>query len=264
MYRRFGSAMLAVALIAVPLWAQETKPDLDSIELDLRTMLRQWGSPAGSHVSIRHLEDSIQVEGKLSSRRVIADISKYADSVTRVVAHVRLDAERSAGDASPAFQAWVDHTFLSEKLRSTFALNTRQRSATLEERVEGLSELASRYPLHVESKLTEDNRRKFHELAIAQYHDVTEAYEALEQQLAPLAGTVNRPTFTNTLPEEWRSRAARSTGPSKALDESLNALLSANIGQRNPKEVSDLAKRLVRPALGELGSRLTGVSAPMP
>ncbi len=244
---------------------QETKPDLEGVELELRTVLRQLGSPAGSRVSIRHLNDSIEVEGRLATRRQIADISKYADSVGCVVAHVRLDAERSTpggGESrvSAAFQAWVDHTFLSDKLRSTFAPNTRERTAMLQERVDALGELATRYPVRAEGKLTEDNRRKLRELATAQYHDVAEAFEALEQQLAALTGTVTRPTFTNALPDDWRSCAARATAPTKDLGESLNGLLSANINSRTPKEFSDFAKKVVRPALGELGSKLAGAA----
>ncbi len=245
---------------------QETKPDLEGVELELRTVLRQLGSPAGSRVSIRHLNDSIEVEGKLATRRQIADISKYAETLgSVVVTHVRLDAERStsaSGDTrvSAAFQAWVDHTFLSDKLRSTFAPNTRERSTVLQERVDALGELATRYPVRAEGKLTEDNRRKLHELATAQYHDVAEAFEALEQQLAALTGTVTRPTFTTTLPDDWRSCAARATAPTKDLGESLNGLLSANINSRTPKEFSDFAKKVVRPALGELGSKLAGAA----
>lgn len=247
----------AAATIAAP-----PRIDLEAVELDARIAVQRLGWTGADPLAIRRIGRTIRIEGQVSSAGLAARLKSAAPpggawEIRTTVA--RTAPPVTSAEASPALAAWLTNTFASPARESDFRIASVDLSDRLLRATKDLRSLAERYPLSSETHLSPEAESKLGELASVEYFDAVAAYESLEHHVAPLVGTIDRPTIPREQPGDWRLRAAKAHGIAEQLGETIRNLVGpADFAGEADFETG--ARSRLRPALHALAQTLLGTS----
>jgi hypothetical protein len=226
--------------------------DLDSLELDLRVGLRNARARLGPHLVLWRLPNRIHLRGDVPNQAALRHVEALARRHPAVEARVVLremepTSDEAAMAGSTVLREWLDQALTDAALRDEFisrATRLRERSRAS---ATDFASLAQRYSPEVASQLSERAQEKLDALARAQLADVATAYEAFERHIAPLVGTVSRPTMPIDLPADWQDRAARVARATEDLSQHVGRVLTTEF--ETPALLVNTARDELQPAL---------------
>lgn len=248
----------AAASDSRPAVSESTAVDLDSVELNLRAEVRDLGLPLGRTLLVSRGAKTVRIEGTVAEPRVRSQLLGYAHKHRGIVASVGLQ-ETTEGEPLPSsasLDAWLVHAVGDTVLRDGFVRQTLKLETRFRAAVEAFVELAARYPAKTVARLSTANQTMLQSLVDGHYHELTDAFETLERHLAPLVGTVTRPTLPRSVPRSWHNIADVLPPDLSRLTDAVNGLLSET-RTLSPPAFEDAARTAVRPALATLAATIT-------
>jgi hypothetical protein len=226
-----------------------SQQSIEETELDLRLALYNLGAPAGGNLLLRRTRGGIRLEGTVSTQELASQIGAYGRDHANVDVHVRLNARSLSAKASvpAALRGWIDHTFTDDASQTSFVPVTWALENDVRLKASSLESLAQRYPTDVAANLAAPVQRKLDHLAELQYLNLIDAYEALETHLAPLVGTISRPTMPDKLPKGWRRCASSTVTQAGSLAPGLKSSFASDA--HNYESLVGSARDVLRPIL---------------
>jgi hypothetical protein len=233
--------------------------DLDALELDARLAAQRLAPAAVSHLQLRRIGHRIRIEGRASDPTLANRLNAAAP--TPGAFDVRIKPAPSTGalvpEPSATFSEWLSTTFSTPQNRAAFRESTIQLSTRLADSGAALVALAERYPSTGERSMSADARRKLDELVSLQYRELASSFESIEQYIAPLTGTIERPLIPKKPTADWRQQALAAQRQTDRLLGSLRALIGKSTSP-NEDDFDVVARSILRPALQELAETLAG------
>lgn len=236
--------------------------NLDVVELDLRRALHGLRAPVGRGLSVRSTQNLVRVEGAVATPELLEQIAAYAKQESGLDVHLRVrpaSMPSSAGASMPGLQAWLDEAFSEPAAALTFARRVWELNEGMRDAVASLTELGERYPATSASTMPTDSQRKIQQLAEGQYRQIVELYEMTERQLAPLTGTVRRPTLPQQLPDDWRVRATPITEALERFSAGIRTIFGEPVAD-TAVDFTEASRQTLRPSLQALAEAAAGTS----
>jgi hypothetical protein len=188
--------------------SQESAPDmetLDRAELDARLILRTNDFDLGRAAQVYRSATDIRVDGRLPTK-----MATRLAALPRV--RVSPGSQRQAPLAPPAVPSaalarWLDRAFGQAPVRHVFLPRLQTVTWRVEQRLDALGSLATRYSEETAQRLSPTSRASL-ELLVTRHHaELTKDLILLKGQLTALEMTRRKLTFAQAhVPGDWRRR----------------------------------------------------------
>ncbi len=231
--------------------SHEPTPEmLDEAELDVRRTLHDVGVDWNPAIAVARTGHGVEVRGRIDARHKSAlapilsrmplvkvslrPVNAVSDAYPPPAGDVlpkpalpgstRAEESTSAPPRTRSLQRWLDRTFGRSERSSTFISSLTADAEQVQRRAAAFAGLAARYPDSETRRLAAPARQKLEALVDAQYREVVQAVEALDDHLTLFLGTTTRPAADVT-PQPWQSCAAALTMRVDRLDQAIRDLL---------------------------------------
>jgi hypothetical protein len=127
--------------------------------------------------------------------------------------------------SQPPLHRWLERTFGQDERASTFLAALEADAQQVRRRAAAFAVLAARYQENDTRRLTGPARKKLETLADAQYRDLTNAVETLDDRLALFLGTATRRATGPSVGRPWQPSAKAIDARAERLDQAIQELL---------------------------------------